>query len=90
MKVRKSRGRKVNRSGSYSGDIKIKRNRIASRRRASYHGGPVNPLDKARYRNQLIKNSRRKPGQQGKRPGKKKRKKEKLKYDTRESKIWNN
>jgi len=73
---------------NYRGDIRIKKSRMASRRRARYHGGPVNPLERAKYRNQLIKNSRRKDGQYGKRPKKRNRKKVKLKYDTREGRIW--
>lgn len=87
IKLRKIGG--FRHSGSqYRGDIKIKKNRLASRRQARYHGGPVNPLDRAKYRNQLIKNSRRKDGQYGKRPKKRNRKKVKLKYDTREGRIW--
>lgn len=74
--------------GQYRGDIRIKKSRLASRRQARYHGGPVNPLDRTKYRNQLIKNSRRKDGQYGKRPKKRSRKKVKLKYDTREGQIW--
>ena len=75
---------------NYRGDIRIKKSRMASRRQARYHGGPVNPLDRAKYRNQLIKNSRKKDGQYGKRPKKRNRKKVKLKYDTREGRIWQN
>jgi len=87
IKLRKIGG--FRHSGSqYSGDMKVKKSRLASRRQARYHGGPVNPLERAKYRNQLIKNSRRKDGQYGKRPKKRNRKKVKLKYDTREGQIW--
>lgn len=89
IKVRKN-GRFSNSGSNYKGDIKIKKNRIASRKQSRYNGGPVNSLDRAKYRNQLINNSRRKPGQYGKRPKKRNRKKQKLRYDTRESTIWNN
>lgn len=89
IKVRKN-SRFSNAGSNYKGDIKVKKNRIASRKQSRYNGGPVNSLDRAKYRNQLIKNSRRKPGQYGKRPKKRNRKKQKLKYDTRESTIWNN
>jgi hypothetical protein len=89
MKLNRKRSFKHKVSG-YRGDMNIKKSRIASRKQAKYNGGPTNALDRAKYRNQIIKNSRRKPGEYGKRPKKRNRKKQKLKYDTRESTIWNN
>ncbi|MBX2842836.1 MAG: hypothetical protein KTR26_13790 [Flammeovirgaceae bacterium] len=88
IKVSKKRSssRKI---GSFRGEIAVKRRRQADRRKARYTGGPTNAIEKAKYRNAILKNTRQK-GRLNKKPGKKRKKIEKLKYDSRESKIWNN
>ncbi|MDW7695018.1 hypothetical protein R9C00_00005 [Flammeovirgaceae bacterium SG7u.111] len=69
---------------SFQKNKAVKKEKQRRKKLARYHGGPTSMIARAKYRNAVLKSTRKR----GK-PKPRKQKKKKLKYDPQERKIWN-